>query len=258
MKKKMVKLMLAAMAIVGVSFATLGNEVLAEEVVTEETDVTTAFNEPGYNDSDPNRRYEMSEGTWDPNSQTLTLHNGALATNGFFCDGTYTYYLQCNGKPMKGRLSYHPDGVHVIYFDEYGHEVFNNFVNVKFDMCGQPVDDLMFFNVYGFSYQDQMTYDQAGVNLYYVNRYGVVERNGWFKYSDAQGGDVGYANPDGSLVTNKVMVDGCRNYVYLQGNGHGTYQIPEGMPLPEKPNVLPNGMTVEDALKEYERIYGHR
>ena len=246
MKKKMVKLMLAAMAIVGVSFATLGNEVLAEEVTTEETDVT--FNDPDYN-NDHNRRYEMSEGTWDPNSQTLTLHNGKLATNGFFCDGTYTYYLQCDGTPMKNGLSYHPDGVHVIYFDEYGHEVFNNFVNVKEDMCGQPVDDLMFFNVYGFSYQDQMTYDQAGVNLYYVNRYGVVERNGWFKYSDAQGGDVGYANPDGSLVTNKVMVDGCRNYVYLQGNGHGTYQIPEGMPLPEKP--------ADPHAAEVERIYNY-
>ena len=32
-----------------------------------------------------------------------------------------------DGSPMKDRLAYHPDGEHVIYFDQNGHEVFTNF-----------------------------------------------------------------------------------------------------------------------------------
>ena len=43
-----------------------------------------------------------------------------------------------------------------------------------------------------------VTYDQAGVILYYANPYGVMERNGWFTFSDKQGGGMGYANADGS------------------------------------------------------------
>lgn len=51
--------------------------------------------------------------------------NGALITNKFMFDGSYTYYMQADGSAMKDRLTYHPDGVHIIYFDTDGHEVFS-------------------------------------------------------------------------------------------------------------------------------------
>ncbi len=57
--------------------------------------------------------------------------NGNKVINEFKCDGTYTYYFQADGTAMRDRLTYHPDGVHVIYFDEEGHEVFSNFHKVK-------------------------------------------------------------------------------------------------------------------------------
>ena len=66
-------------------------------------------------------------------------------TNEFVCDGTYTYFLQADGTAMKDRLTYHPDGVHVIYFDQYGHEVFSDFAHVKKSIAGEPVDDYCFF-----------------------------------------------------------------------------------------------------------------
>ena len=51
--------------------------------------------------------------------------NGNMVKNNFKCDGTYTYYFQNDGTAMTDRLTYHPDGEHVIYFDENGQpEVF--------------------------------------------------------------------------------------------------------------------------------------
>ena len=165
------------------------------------------------------KRYEAKDGTWDEGAGTLTLSNGELAKDCFFCDGTYTYYLQSDGTPMKNRLTYHPDGEHVIYFDEKGHEVFSNFTNVKQSIAGEPVDDLCFFDVYGYMYVDFVTYDQAGVNLYYANPYGVMERNGWFTFSDKQGGGMGYANADGTLMKDTWTYDANGNYVYMEGDG---------------------------------------
>ena len=186
--------------------------VLAEEtgVMTEETNVSAGR---------VAQRYEAKDGTWDAGTGKLTLKNGETAKDCFFCDGTYTYYLQHDGTPMKNRLTYHPDGEHIIYFDENGHEVFSNFKNVKQSIAGEPVDDLCFFDVYGYMYVDFITYDQAGVNLYYANPYGVMERNGWFTFSDKQGGGMGYANADGTLMKDTWTYDANGNYVYMEGDG---------------------------------------
>lgn len=58
---------------------------------------------------------------------TKYVVNGETITNAFFFDGGYTYYLQADGSPMKDRLTYHPDGEHIIYFDQNGHEVLHKF-----------------------------------------------------------------------------------------------------------------------------------
>lgn len=157
---------------------------------------------------------ETHGGTWD--GTHYYLPNGTLVTDAFFCDGTYTYYLQFDGTPMKGRLAYHPDGRHVIYFDDEGHEVFNTFANVKQDAKGNPVDDLCYFNVYGFMYVNVLTYDQAGKKLYYANVNGVMERNGWFKFPE---NNIGYANADGTLVVSQFSKDTMGRTVYFQANG---------------------------------------
>lgn len=135
--------------------------------------------------------------------------------NEFKCDGTYTYYFQADGTAMKDRLTYHPDGVHVIYFDENGHEVFSNFANVKKTIAGKDVNDFCFFDVNGYMYVDVLTYDKEGKKMYYANPYGVMEMGKWFQFSDsvkwADGtnctgiaGGYGCANADGTLITNTV------------------------------------------------------
>ncbi|MCM1172180.1 MAG: hypothetical protein NC393_08655 [Clostridium sp.] len=155
--------------------------------------------------------------------------NGDPVIDEFKCDGTYTYYFQADGTAMRNRLTYHPDGKHVIYFDEDGHEVFSNFHHVEKSIAGDAVDDLCFFDVYGYMYVDVMTYDQAGEKLYYVNPYGVIEQNKWFEFSDTcvwagttnkVGKGYGYANADGTLMVNTHTYDWRGNFVYLQGDGH--------------------------------------
>lgn len=142
---------------------------------------------------------------------------GEMVFNGFMCDGTYTYYFQLDGTAMKNRLTYHPDGEHIIYFNQYAHEVFDNFAMVKQSIEGNPVDDMCYFNTFGYMYVDFLTYDTTGVNLYYANPYGVMERNGWFRFSD---NGLGYANPNGVLMANTFTFDPLGRTVYLQGNGH--------------------------------------
>ncbi|MBQ9199540.1 MAG: hypothetical protein IJ141_05125 [Lachnospiraceae bacterium] len=114
--------------------------------------------------------------------------NGNIVKNAFFTDGTYTYFLQADGTPMTDRLTYHPDGIHVIYFDSEGHEVFSNFAHVKKSISGDAVDDLCFFDVYGYMYVNFLTFNQDGTALYYANPYGVMECSGWFQFA----GDAGY------------------------------------------------------------------
>lgn len=163
------------------------------------------------------QHYTKEDGVW--NGITLTLKNGEIAKNVFFCDGTYTYYLQYDGTPMKDRLTYHPNGKDVIYFDKDGHEVFSDFAHVKRSISGENVDDLCFFDVYGHMYVDFITYDKSGKELYYANPYGVIERNGWFTFSEKQGGGIGYANSDGTLLTSQFSKDEYGRVVYFQANG---------------------------------------
>ena len=159
---------------------------------------------------------------------------GNIVINEFKCDGTYTYYFQLDGTAMKDRLSYHPDGEHVIYFDAEGHEVFSDFANVKKTIAGEDVNDFCFFNVFGYMYVDVLTYDKTGTYLYYANPYGVMEMGKWFQFSDsvewadgtpAEGiaGGYGYANENCTLLTNTQTVDWEGRSCYLQGNGVAAY-----------------------------------
>ena len=164
------------------------------------------------------------------NVTCIRQSDGSSVINEFKCDGTYTYYFQADGTAMRDRLTYHPDGVHVIYFDEYGHEVFSNFANVKKTISGQSVDDYCFFDVYGYLYVDVVTYDQTGTKLYYANPYGVMDRGKWFEFSDSvkwadgtpfdkAGGKYGYANADGTLMKDTYTYNWEGRLVYMQGNG---------------------------------------
>ena len=119
---------------------------------------------------------------------------------------------------MKGRLTYHPNGVTVIYFDENGHEVFNSFVNVKKSITGDAVDDICYFDTYGFMYTDKLTYGQNGdTNLYYINPYGVMQRGGYFTFPN---GDLGYAEANGALMTNQDSYSPNGQLVHFNALGH--------------------------------------
>ena len=156
---------------------------------------------------------------WEKNGEEV-LHvydeNGKMVKNQFMCDGTYTYYLQNDGTPMKDRLTYHPNGKEIIYFDSKGHEVFDNFVNVKRSIAGDAVNDICYFNTFGYMYVDKTTYDRAGVNLYYLNPYGVMQQDGWFRFAN---GNIGFANWDGTLMTSQFSYDQWGRLVYFQGDG---------------------------------------
>ena len=162
-------------------------------------------------------------GSWDGTYYTL---DGTTVANAFFCDGTYTYYLQADGTPMKDRLTYHPDGKHVIYFDANGHEVFNDFATITKTISGDPVNDVCFFDVHGYMYVNQLTYDKTGTKIYFINEYGLLESGKWVKVNNATYFDqdyttsgYAYAQADGSLLTNQFTYDRNGNMVYVQGNG---------------------------------------
>ncbi|MCF2640954.1 MAG: SGNH/GDSL hydrolase family protein [Lachnospiraceae bacterium] len=143
------------------------------------------------------------------------LPDGTMATDAFFCDGTYTYYLQKDGTPMKDRLTYHPNGQNIIYLDNNGHEVFDNFVNVKRSITGEEINDICYFDTFGYMYVDKLTYDRSGTKLYYLNPYGVLQK-GWFQFSD---GNYGATYDDGSLVKDQFYIDLFGRTVYCKGDG---------------------------------------
>lgn len=169
-------------------------------------------------------------GSW---NGTNYLLNGQVITDAFFCDGTYTYYLQFDGTPMKDRLTYHPDGVHIIYFDEDGHEVFDNFAHISETIAGQETNDVCYFNTYGYMYVDVLTWDPAGEEIIYITPYGVVQTDGWFQYSStvkwADGTSATeYWNNYGGCDSGYVIRDAWGfdwedRLTYLQGNGVCTY-----------------------------------
>lgn len=161
-------------------------------------------------------------------------NQGNPVINDFKCDGIYTYYFQADGTAMKNRLTYHPDGEHVIYFNEKGHEVFNNYAHVKQSIAGDAVDDYCYFDGNGYLYVNVLTWDEPGNELLYANPCGVLERTGWFQFSDsvkwADGtpcdgiaGQWGYGQADGTLLRNQWFCDSYGSWYYMQGNGVALY-----------------------------------
>ena len=146
-------------------------------------------------------------GTWD--GSHYTKPDGSMATDVFFFDGTYTYYLMTDGTPMKDKLTYHPDGEHIVYFDQNGHEVFTTF-----QYC-PSVQYTCYFDSNGYLYKDQITF--VGDKTYYLNGNGAMEQNGWFQF--ANGRDYGWANADGSLNTTGWGTDPYGRTVFYHWNG---------------------------------------
>jgi alpha-tubulin suppressor-like RCC1 family protein/glucan-binding YG repeat protein len=134
---------------------------------------------------------------------------GVMVTNEFAFDGSYTYYLQADGSPMKDRLTYHPDGEHIIYFDSDGHEVFQNF-----QYC-PSVGYTCYFDSQGYIYKDQITF--VGDKVYYLDENGRMKQNEWFSF--ANGRDVGYAEADGTLRSNGFGYDPWGRVVFYHWNG---------------------------------------
>jgi alpha-tubulin suppressor-like RCC1 family protein len=134
---------------------------------------------------------------------------GIMVTNEFAFDGSYTYYLQADGSPMKDRLTYHPDGEHIIYFDSDGHEVFQNF-----QYC-PSVGYTCYFDSQGYIYKDQITF--VGDKVYYLDENGRIKQNEWFSF--ANGRDVGYAEADGTLRSNGFGYDPWGRVVFYHWNG---------------------------------------
>lgn len=135
--------------------------------------------------------------------------NGNMVTNQFAFDGTYTYYLQADGTPMTDRLTYHPDGVHIIYFDKNGHEVFNSF-----QYCSS-VGYVCYFDCQGYIYKDQITFHNN--QAYYLDQDGRMKQSGWFQF--ANGDDWGYAERDGTLRTYGFGHDPWGRMVFYHWNG---------------------------------------
>ena len=145
---------------------------------------------------------------------------------------------------MKDRLSYHPDGVHVIYFDKDGHEVFDSFAWVGHNIpsvetgIATELNEYCYFGSLGYQYTDVLTYGNKATgteeDLLYANQYGILERKGWFQFSEtvtipwgsnneAVAGGYGCANGDGTLVINTEMYDWQGRWCRLQGNGVALY-----------------------------------
>ena len=166
---------------------------------------------------------------------TCYTANDKEVYRGFACDGTDTYFFQYDGTAMRDRLTYHPDGEHVIYFDENGHEVFNDYAHVKHSIAGEEVDDYCFFDVYGHMYVDVLTWDQTGTKLLYANPYGVLEVGKWFQFSETvvwadgtpvdegMAGGYGYAMEDATLMRDQYTFDWEGRLCYMQGNGVALY-----------------------------------
>ncbi|MCI6783767.1 MAG: hypothetical protein MR594_09100 [Lachnospiraceae bacterium] len=135
--------------------------------------------------------------------------DGQKVINDFVFDGTYTYYAQADGTPMTNCLTYHPDGEHIIYFDENGHEVFNDF-----QYCSS-VGYTCYFDSQGYIYKDKITF--ANDKVYYLNANGKMEDAGWFQF--ANGMDYGFANADGTLKNGGFTYDPWGRVVFYNWNG---------------------------------------
>ena len=134
--------------------------------------------------------------------------------NAFLFDGTYTYYLQNDGTPMKDRLTYHPNGEHVIYFDSDGHEVFDHAAHITKSISGEDVDDDCYFGTYGFMFTNQTAF--VNNRPMYYNACGVLQKNGEFYFAD---GNLGVADEDGFLQSNGFGYDAFGQKVFYHWNG---------------------------------------
>lgn len=204
-------------------------ETQATEETTEAEEEVTAEEVTEAEGGDAYYNININGGKWNGNQYVV---NGKKVINAFFCDGTYTYYLQADGTPMKNRLTYHPDGEHIIYFDAQGHEVFNDFANVTKTIEGKDTNDICFFDTFGYMYVNQLTYDKSGTKIYFINEYGVIEQSKWVKVNGAKYFDqyntkygyayteygYAYAQADGSLLAN-TFTYWNGNQVYLLGDG---------------------------------------
>lgn len=135
--------------------------------------------------------------------------NPPSEVNKFVFDGSYTYYLQADGTPMKDRMTYHPDGEHIIYFDVNGHELFNTF-----QYCPN-VGYTCYFDSNGYLYKDKITF--VNNKPYYLDNDGRMRQTGWFRF--ANGVDFGYANGDGTLMSSGFSYDPWGRVVFYHWNG---------------------------------------
>ena len=117
--------------------------------------------------------------------------------------------MQADGTPMTDRLTYHPDGEHIIYLDSNGHEVFN-----AFQYC-PSVGYTCYFDSQGYIYKDVITFYNDKV--YYLDATGRMQNSGWFQF--ANGMDFGFANWDGSLNTGGFSYDPWGRIVFYHWNG---------------------------------------
>ena len=178
-------------------------EKYASNEIAEETDVR-GREVPHYDIKSNGGKFETAS-----DGKKRYYLKGKMVKDAFFCDGTYTYYLQKDGSPMTDRLTYHPDGEHLIYFDSEGHELFD-----KFQYC-KDVGYICYFNTYGYAYFDEVTY--VGDKAYYLNGTGKLENNGWFQFANQR--DYGFANADGTLWTCGFSYNPFGQVVYYNWNG---------------------------------------
>ena len=134
-----------------------------------------------------------------------------------------TYFAGNDGHLYMDQLTYAPNGKDILYFDAEGHMAFDKFIVAKKDMNGNPLsgNPIYFFNSEGRMYINQTTYGSGkdgydSTALYYINEYGVLQRNGWYRTAD---GNITYAAADGKLTTSKWGIDQFGRKVYFQANG---------------------------------------
>ena len=147
----------------------------------------------------------------DESVKKMRVYNqdGSLKRNQFYCDGTYTYYLQNDGSPMVNRLTYDPEGTGLIYLDANGHMVFDAFQYCK------DVGYTCYFDSRGRALFDQIAFYKD--NAYYMDGNGAVKHQGWFKFEN--GVDYGYANTNGSLMKGGFSYDQWGRLVFFHWNG---------------------------------------
>lgn len=110
---------------------------------------------------------------------------------------------------MKDTLTYDPDGYYLIYFDSDGHMAFDSFWYCK------NVGYTCYFNTYGRAVFDEVVFSSD--SAYYLDATGKMQQDGWFSF--ANGVDFGFANSDGTLLTDGFSSDPWGRVVYYHWNG---------------------------------------